>query len=566
MSARRKFRFMKEIAEGGFGKVYLAEQISADGFQRIVAVKLLHAKWSSHDEVVKRTRDEARLLGLIRHQHIVKVEDLTSIDGKCAIVMEYLEGVDLKCVNAFLREKGTEFPRAALFETMLGVASALDAAYNGTPNAGMPPLKVIHRDIKPSNIFLTVPGAVKLLDFGTARANFAEREAKTQALAFGSQGYMAPERMLGEEDTPAADVFSLGVTLYELLTFESFGRIPPRPNKFNAKVQDRVASVQLKGDPEWQEDVRKTLTEMLAYEPTQRPTAASLVDRFEILAQNAKDTSLRKFCRSTVAEAKQAEPELQTGDPLAGRTVDEDVSGAFATVAGIPAMEGGGLNEPGTSGPMSQPPPQRAAGNVPPVTKRDTSGARPKPQATSGGDAAEAGDEPAPSGGKGKLIAIVIVLLLLLLGGGGLLVVVLGGGAAAFMYSGQSGPTPDVPAPTEVVAPGVTEPAPPAHVGIEGGKVTGTDARTTVVRSATTLKASFPDGAEVKVTGGVGFKAEWDGKADFALGDLAEGKYRANVTPKGKDTLRGKTFEVVGGKKCEFTFDAAAGEWTGACT
>ena len=76
--------------------MYLAEQLSSDGFSRIVAAKLLHAKWSSHDEVVMRTRDEARLLGLIRHQNIVKVEDLTSIDGKCAIVMEYLEGVDLK--------------------------------------------------------------------------------------------------------------------------------------------------------------------------------------------------------------------------------------------------------------------------------------------------------------------------------------------------------------------------------------------------------------------------------------------------------------------------------------
>ena len=512
-------------------------------------------------------RDEARLLGLIRHQHIVKVEDLTSIDGKCAIVMEYLEGVDLKVVNAYLREKGTEFPRAALFETMLGVASALDAAYNGTPNAGMPPLKVIHRDIKPSNIFLTVPGAVKLLDFGTARANFAEREAKTQALAFGSQGYMAPERMLGEEDTPAADIFSLGVTLYELLTFESFGRIPPRPNKFNAKVQDRVASVSLKGDPEWQEDVRKTLTEMLAYEPTQRPSAALLVDRFELLAQNAKDTSLRKFCRSTVAEAKQAEPELQTGDPLAGRTVDEDLSGAFATVAGVPAMEGGGLNEPGTSGPMSQPPPpQRAAGAVPPGKKGD-SGARPKAMVSSAGQASGAsGDEPAPSGGSGKFIVIGVVLLLLLLVVGGVVVVVLGGGAAAFFLSGSSGAAPDA---VTVAAPLDAKPAEPvveAKAVIEGGKITGTDTRTTVGRSPTTLHASFPDGADIKITGGVGFKAEWDGKADFALGELAEGKYRANVTPKGKDTLRGKTFEVVGKKTCAFTFDAATGEWTGSCT
>src|SRR5690349_13029629 len=220
--ARRRFRIIKENAEGGFGKVYLAEQISSDGFSRIVAVKLLHAKWSSHDEVVMRTRDEARLLGLIRHQHIVKVEDLTAIDGKCAIVMEYLEGVDLKWMMQFLKDKDQVFPRAALFEIILAVASALDAACNGTPLQGGEALKVIHRDIKPSNVFVTVAGGVKVLDFGTARANFAEREAKTQALAFGSQGYMAPERMLGEEDTPAADIFSLGITLYELLTLESF--------------------------------------------------------------------------------------------------------------------------------------------------------------------------------------------------------------------------------------------------------------------------------------------------------------------------------------------------------
>ena len=140
--ARRRFRFIKEIAEGGFGKVYLAEQLSQDGFSRIVALKLLHQKWSSHDEIVMRTRDEARLLGLIRHQHIVRVEDLTSVDGKLAIVMEYLEGVDLKGIMGHLMERGQHFPRQALFEIMIAVAGALDAAYNGEPLQGGEPLRV----------------------------------------------------------------------------------------------------------------------------------------------------------------------------------------------------------------------------------------------------------------------------------------------------------------------------------------------------------------------------------------------------------------------------------------
>jgi serine/threonine protein kinase len=569
-TARRRFRFIKEIAEGGFGKVYLAEQLSADGFSRIVAVKLLHAKWSSHDEVVMRTRDEARLLGLIRHQHIVKVEDLSSIDGKCAIVMEYLEGVDLKCCMQFLRERNQIFPRAALFETMLGVVSALDAAYNGLPLQGGAPLKVIHRDIKPSNIFLTIPGLVKVLDFGTARANFAEREAKTQALAFGSQGYMAPERMLGEEDTPAADIFSLGVTLYELLTFESFGRIPPRPNKFLAKVQDRVASVQLDGDPEWQEQVRETLRLMLSYEPGERPSAAQLVDIFEILAQNAKDTPLRKFCRTTVAEAKASEPELQTGDPLTGRVVDEDLSTAYSLVGGVPAMDSPpdgntgtgntGAQATGNSGAVSKPTPRPQPQSAPP----DTSGPRSMPP--SGGGASSSvslEDETGGGGGGGMMKFVLIGVVLLVLGVGALALVGVVVGVGVFSTSGTSvSGTTTTPVTTPEKPP---EPEKPPAAALPKSEVTAKDERAGN-RSATTLKASFPDGAEVTITNGV-FKATWDGKSDFALGDLLEGSYRTNITPVGGAKIRNKSFDVVGKKKkgCNFTFDAAKQEWTGGC-
>ena len=564
---RRRFRFIKEIAEGGFGKVYLAEQMSSDGFSRIVAVKLLHAKWSSHDEVVMRTRDEARLLGLIRHQHIVKVEDLTSIDGKCAIVMEYLEGVDLKGVMGYLREKNEVFPREALFECMLGVCSALDAAYNGLPLQGDQPLRVIHRDIKPSNIFVTVPGAVKVLDFGTARANFAEREAKTQALAFGSQGYMAPERMLGEEDTPKADIFSLGVTLYELLTGESFGRIPPRPNKFLAKVQERVAALPLTGDAEWQQSVRETVRSMLAYEPAERPTAAQLVDTFELLAQNAKDTGLRKFCRTTVAEAKAHEPELQSGDPLTGKTVDEDVSTAFNRVEGIPDMndeEAG--NEtippegPQTSGPKAKPPAKPAStpppaaprqASLPPTTKNST-----PPTTSPAADASD--DEPPASGGMGKIIvgvgALVVVGVILF----GLVAVAIGG-VVVF-----GGPSTDTTPPTDTKV--VDTKPPPTSDGPTGGVIKSKDDRKDVARSPTVLHVTgAPNGADVTIEGGVGFKAEWDGKAAFDLGDMAEGKYRTLVTPTGADKIRGKSFDVVGKKKCDFTFDVAGQSWTGGC-
>lgn len=549
--ARRRFRIIKEIAEGGFGKVYLAEQISSDGFSRIVAVKLLHAKWSSHDEVVMRTRDEARLLGLIRHQHIVKVEDLTAIDGKCAIVMEYLEGVDLKWMSSFLKERNQQFPRAALFEIILAVASALDAAYNGKPLQGGNSLHVIHRDIKPSNIFVTVAGGVKVLDFGTARANFAEREAKTQALAFGSQGYMAPERMLGEEDTPAADVFSLGVSLYELLALESFGRIPPRPNKFVQKVEDRVQSIALEGSPEWTNQVRDTLRLMLSYDPQDRPTAAQLVEIMEVLAQEAGDIGLRRFCRTSVSEAKEVLPDLDTGDPLAGTVVDEDASMSFAKPRSAPGdapssgSAVGGVGGTGhASGTRSAPgrPASNSASGPSPIGAVEIGGVPAEEEARSGGI------------GLGVLVAGLAVFVVVVVG-----VAVFAGVGLAFFMGTEAGPSA-IEQPAPVPVPG-TDPAP-----VAGGRITAPDTRSGVPSVPTTLTYSEPTGGVITIKGGGGMAAEWDGKAAFDLGPLGEGRYATVIETASGKKIRGKSFTVEAkAKRCEFTFDEASEDWKGGC-
>ncbi|MFN7143291.1 MAG: protein kinase domain-containing protein, partial [Myxococcota bacterium] len=331
---RRRFRFLKELAQGGFGKVYLAEMITGDNFSSIVAIKVLHGKWIDNDEVVMRSRDEARLLGRLRHRNIVRVEDLTSIQGQCAIVMEYLQGIDLKTICNALREQNRVFPRQAAFEVIGAIAAALDAAYNHRPLQGGEPLKVIHRDIKPSNAMITIEGDVKVLDFGTARANFEEREAKTQALAFGSAAYMAPERLMGEEDRPAGDIFSLGVTLYELLTLDSFGKIHIRPERFEKTVAERLAALDLSSIPESEhESFRETMRLMLGYEPETRPTATEVVELMEAFSERARDGGLKRFARETVKDTIERHiPEQDPNDPLTGSLIYED-SGGFATPA-----------------------------------------------------------------------------------------------------------------------------------------------------------------------------------------------------------------------------------------
>jgi serine/threonine protein kinase len=406
MEPRRRFRFLKAISEGSFGKVYLAEMVTGDNFSTVVAIKLLHGKWLGHEEIVMRSRDEARLLGLLRHQNIVRVEDLSSINGQCAVIMEYLEGVDLKHMSTYLTEKGELFPRRAALEAAAAIASALDAAYNHRPLQGGKPLRVIHRDIKPSNAMITSAGQVKVLDFGTARANFEDREAQTQALAFGSQAYMAPERMMGDPDTPAADVFSLGITLWEILAGERFGKIYIREARFQTSLEQRVAQIDLTMlDENLAEQVRELLLQMMEYEPTARPTAAEVMEKLEELSERASDMGLRRLCRAYVKDAMgQREPEEVQHDPLTGTTLVEDRSSAF--VRGTGATWSDESQDPqGSSASLAKPPapadPEPSSGSwlqdasVEPIDGADEAEAAPPP-VPEDGVPAQAEEPPAP--------------------------------------------------------------------------------------------------------------------------------------------------------------------------
>ncbi len=329
MEPRRRFRFLKQLSEGTFGKVYMAEMVTDNNFSSVVAIKLLHGKWLGHEEIVQRSRDEARVLGLLHHRNIIRVEDLTSLNGQCAVIMEYLDGIDLKSLINYCAENGIAIPRRVCFELIAATASALEAAYYREPLRGGEPLNLIHRDIKPSNVMVTAAGDIKVLDFGTAQARFENREAQTQALAFGSQAYMAPERLLGDPDAPSGDVFSLGVTLFELLTLEPFGKIHIRPERYDESHLERMARLDLSDLSETQAgQIRQTLDLLLKYEAAERPDARQVLDLMEALSDEIHDGSLRRFCREVVEPCRSR---LESGDgpddPLAGSTLFEDISG-----------------------------------------------------------------------------------------------------------------------------------------------------------------------------------------------------------------------------------------------
>ena len=342
----RKFEFIREVAAGGFGSVYLAKVIHGDGFSRLVAIKLLHRKWSANDEVASRMRDEARLLGWLRHRNIVDVMDLTMIDGRSAVIMEYLEAVDIRVLIEWAVRDKARIPLRAALDICAAASAALDAAYNRPPYAGEKPLRVIHRDIKPSNIMVDGQGQVKVLDFGVARAEFDAREAKTAELSFGSLEYMPPERLFFEPESPASDIYSLGATLYEMLALQKLGKAKLRQGEQERFIEERfedLLSVHPVPSEEAEDLLHDLLRDMLAFDETERPTASDTVSRLRSFARQLGSEACEEWAERVVPPlvAQQRDREITSQESLVGRVVTEDVTDGLGLDDPTDTGEGG---------------------------------------------------------------------------------------------------------------------------------------------------------------------------------------------------------------------------------
>jgi serine/threonine protein kinase len=230
------FEILKPLGEGGMGRVYLARQEKLD---RTVAVKVLPSELAEDPAFVERFSQEARALAALSHPNIVTVHEFGATEAHSYLVMEHVEGETLR------QRLGRGLPPKEAVDMMRQLCDALEYAHAKG---------IVHRDIKPENIFIAAGGRVKLGDFGLAKLVRSENPGLTRSReGMGTPHYMAPEQYSKAKEVDSrADIFSLGVVLYEMLTGQlPVGRFdPPSALAKTAPHLDRVVLKALESNPD----------------------------------------------------------------------------------------------------------------------------------------------------------------------------------------------------------------------------------------------------------------------------------------------------------------------------
>ena len=264
-----RYRIVELIGEGGMAQVYRGDDLRLG---REVAIKILRPQYANERTFVERFVQEARAMAGFSHPNIVNVFDVGRTGASPYIVMEYVDGIDLR--------------RKLQQEGRLSIGEALEIARQVAEGVGAAHRKgIVHRDIKPGNILIASDGRVKVADFGIARAMADAQHLTEPGVVWGTTAYLSPEQIRGETATPASDVYAIGVLLYEMLT----GQTP-------FQGEDRVA-VALKHlnepppplhelNPRVPPGLERLVLRMLSKDPAQRPADANEVARLLRAYQN----------------------------------------------------------------------------------------------------------------------------------------------------------------------------------------------------------------------------------------------------------------------------------------
>ncbi len=261
----RKYRVLRQIGEGGMAEVFDAEMFSQPGYSKHVAIKRVLPHLGRNKMFLRMFLDEARLGLLLNHSNIVLVFDVGRAGKDYFIVMEYVDGLDLREIFDAYASRGNLVPPEASLRIMVDICKGLDYAHRLAAANGQP-LNVVHHDINPANVLLSKNGEVKLVDFGLSEAAVHVQKSDPDVVR-GKFGYLAPEVATGKGADARSDLYAVGIMLFELTTghrlflgrddMESLhmaqeARIP-RPSVYNPRMPAALEQLILRAlarDPE----------------------------------------------------------------------------------------------------------------------------------------------------------------------------------------------------------------------------------------------------------------------------------------------------------------------------
>ncbi len=286
-----RYEIVSDLGAGGMATVYLGRALSVAGFQRLVAIKLLHPHLLRDETFVQMFLDEGRLAARIHHPNVVGTLDLERSPEGLYIVSEYIEGDQLLGLYKSARATEQRIPRGIALRIALDVLAGLQAAHELTDDLGAP-LKIVHRDVSPHNILVGSDGISRLTDFGIAKAE--ERIADTRdGIVKGKLSYMAPEQPNDGPIDRRADLFALGTVLWECLTGRRLF-----PGKTDAEVLQSLLNKPIPRlravDPELPEALDGVLARALDRDPERRwQSAREFADALEAAVSGSGVASYR---------------------------------------------------------------------------------------------------------------------------------------------------------------------------------------------------------------------------------------------------------------------------------
>lgn len=259
---------LDQIGDGGMAEIFLAKIQGYSGFEKLIALKRIHSRYSENQTFAKMLIHEAKLAASLNHFNVVQVHDLGEIDGQVFIAMEYVKGRDLAGVLSNTYRRREKLPLNLSLCIATEFMTGLDYAHRMRSEDGSP-LGVIHRDISPQNLLISYEGEVKVTDFGIARVLSEKGGFQLPGNLHGKFGYMSPEQVKGQDIDQRSDIFSAGVVLWEMLTGTRLfrGKDPKATIKM---IVSHPIPLPSSKNPEVPPQVDRVVFKALAREPNER--------------------------------------------------------------------------------------------------------------------------------------------------------------------------------------------------------------------------------------------------------------------------------------------------------